>query len=214
MNAHYYAKFTKIGNTKFRNDTRIYFTDELPKIEKGRCLGVVIAKNPGSALHKKLDEWTEFEPDSTLRIIKGSFENTFERIKFLPEVNDYIRILNLFNVCGHDVDVALKFTNGNTNMYIENAKIDLERAPLIFLAWGDECELNPFREIWIKSLRSYESKCLYFTYKILCKYKIAYGIPNIGTKVKHPIGLPHQIVIDNIEGILKRFLRNETLDKH
>ena len=210
MNAHYYAKFTKTDNTVFRNDTRIYFTDEPPKNEKGRCLGVVIAKNPGSAAPKKLDEWTELKlgKDKMLPTVKNIFRKSFEKIKYVPEVNDYLRILNLFNICSPDVDEALSFKSDNNNVYIEKAKNDLEKAPLIFLAWGSEDKLNPFREIWINNLCGYESKCLYVTYIKYPNYKIAYGIPNISTKVKHPQGLPHQIVVDNIDGILKKFLNN------
>ena len=208
MNARYYAIFTKIGKNIIRNDTRIYYTDETPKKEKGRCLGVVIAKYPGLAFPKNFDEWTELElgEDNMLSNIKGLFENTFERIKFLPKVNDYIRILNLINIRMPD---NLTMVGKNIDLYIEKAENDLEKAPLIFIGWSDGVELNPYREIWINILRSYESKCLYVTYKIYRKYKIAYGIPNIGKKVRHPQGMPHQIVLDNIEGILKKFLSNQ-----
>jgi hypothetical protein len=199
----YYAKFRKRENVLTRELTRIYFKPVDPVESDNECIGVVIAKNPGAAIYKQLNVWTEInlDNDNMLPILFNTFNETISKINYQPPKNAYIRILNLFPVCNVDVDIAYKdLLKISDNIIIEDAESDLKVSRFIFIAWGNEPYLDPFRTKWIEILKPYSEKSFYFSYETNERYKYypEDGVPLCGMNVKHPILLTKNLIIDKI----------------
>ena len=200
--AFYYAKFKKENNHTTRVDTRIYFGKEKPNPLDGNCLGIIFLKNPGSASPKIFDKLCELElrNDKTLPWIANTYLQVIPELKL--NNNDYIRVLNLFTICEPDIDSAIDLLQ---RYDCELEYFEYPKVPFLFIGWGNDERLNFLREKYLPQLEKFNDVSFYVEYyhlngRIKCLPK--YGLPKIGTKVKHPIGLRQDIVVKEIKNIL------------
>lgn len=201
----YYAKFLKENNHIIRTDTRIYFGKEKPNSIYGNCLGIFFLKNPGSASPKIYNELCELEikNDKTLPWIANSYLQVIR--EFTPNINnnDYIRVLNLFTICEPNFDLAINLLQ-KYSCYLES--IEYSKVPFLFVGWGNDERLNPLREEYLPKLKKFNTVAFYVEYYYLnrkIKFKVREGLPSIGIKVKHPIGLRQSFVVEKIKDILR-----------
>jgi|SRR5690554_4805612 len=200
----YYAKFKKENNHTIRTDTRIYFGKEKPTSTEGNCLGVFFLKNPGSASPKKFDELYELEikNDKTLPWIANTYLQVITELKSEVSNNDYIRVLNLFTICERDIDLAISLLQ-KYSCYLES--IEYSKVPFLFIGWGNDEKLNSLREKYLPELKKFNDVTFFVEYYHLNRkinFILREGLPRNGMKVKHPIGLRQNIVVEKIKNIL------------
>ncbi len=201
---YYFAKFYRKNNLLLRVDTRIYFGFKKPNSREGKCLGVVILKNPGSALSTNIGEWSEIHigDDKALPWLANVYQSVLKALPLEIDENSYLRVCNLLPIREPNIDLAIKSLEQN-NYFAED--IEYKVLPFIFFAWGWETELNPFRTAYLSSLSKFRNVSFFVKYDHWNKenkFQVFDGLPQIGDKVKHTQGMPQNIIIDKIKEIL------------
>lgn len=201
---YYFAKFNSKNKLILRVDTRIYFGEKKPYSKDGKCLGLVILKNPGSANPTKIGIWSEIQigNDKALPWIANVYSTVLKELNLIINENSYLRVCNLLPIREPKINLAIKSLNEN-QYFIE--EIEYRVLPFVFFAWGWEPELDPFRTEYLKSLTKFENVSFFVKYDYsdyANKFQIVDGIPQIGDKVKHTQGMPQNIIIEKIKNIL------------
>lgn len=206
---YYFAKFYSKNNLILRVDTRIYFGTKKPNSREGKCLGLVILKNPGSASPTNVGEWSEIQigNDKALPWLANVYQSVLKVLNLGIDENSYLRVCNLLPIREPNIDLAIKSLN--ENKYFAE-QIEYKVLPFIFFAWGWESELNPFRTAYLNSVAKFRNISFFVKYDHWNKenkFQILDGLPQIGDKVKHTQGMPQNIIIDKIKEIL---LKNQS----
>ena len=202
--SYYFAKFYKKNELLLRVDTRIYIGSKKPNSREGKCLGLFILKNPGSARPIKIGEWSEVQvgEDKALPWIANVYQSVLKELHLEVDKNSYLRVCNLLPIREPNIDIAIKSLKENNYAAEE---IEYKVLPFIFFAWGWETELNPFRTDYLSSLSKFRNVSFFVKYDHWNKenkFQIIDGLPQIGDKVKHTQGMPQNIIIDKIKEIL------------
>lgn len=209
---YYFAKFNRENKIILRVNTRIYFGREKPNSRDGKCLGLVILKNPGSANPTNIGEWSEIQigNDKALPWIANAYSTVLKELNLVIDENSYLRVCNLLPIREPNIDLAIKSLNEN-QYFVE--KIEYKVLLFVFFAWGWEPELNPFRTTYLKSLTKFRNVSFFVKYDFsnyANKFQIVDSLPQIGDKVKHTQGMPQNLIIDKIKEIL---LKNQSETK-
>lgn len=206
---YYFAKFKCENKLILRVDTRIYFGSKKPNSREGKCLGLAILKNPGNAGATNIGEWSETQigNDKALPWLANVYQAVLKELNLEIHENSYLRVCNLIPIREPNIDIAIKSLYKNKYFAEE---IEYKELPFIFLAWGWETELNPFRIAYLNSLVKFGNVSFFVKYDHWNKenkFQISDGLPRIGDKVKHTQGMPQNIIIDKIKEII---LKNQS----
>lgn len=180
----YVARFEKVDGVLCRFDTRIYLGSYNPT-KDSVCVGAMVGKNPGSAMPSRLGKLAplELRGDKMLPTVGNRFTEAFSLADKHVPPNAFVRIWNLFYVCGNDLNQAAKIASQFTHPPI----CDSEQSPVPFVwfGWGgSNATLNPFKQRFID--RSYSPA---FFYDHTCR-NIVSRAPEQSEFAKHTQGMP------------------------
>lgn len=146
---YYWARFNKMKNNIFRLDTRAYLDlVEIPS-DNDLCIGGIVGKNPGSAIHLCYDENAlqkiDLNGDKLLPNVRSIFLKAYKYSNKPIHNNSYIQILNLIYICNKNLSEAIK----KIRDYPEIITCDTEKKyfPFLWYVWGgDNKELNIYKQ--------------------------------------------------------------------
>lgn len=180
----YVATFEEVEGVLCRFDTRIY----LGSYDWGKdsiCVGAMVGKNPGSAMPSRLGELVplELRGDKMLPTVGNRFTEAYALANKQVPPNAFVRIWNLFYVCGKDLNKAAKIASQMAHPPICESEKDA--VPFVWFGWGgNNAMLNPFKQRFIE--RSYSPA---FFYDRTCSNVVSRA-PERSEFAKHTQGMP------------------------
>jgi len=142
----FYAQFKKHEDCLFRFDTRTYLNSNPHSQEEGKCVGVVIGKNPGSAKPSNGLGWQalDLDGDNMLPSIRNRFIAAYQRANVPIPLLAYVRVLNLFYLCNPTLKEALEATDPPRTC--PKCATEQQAYHIAWFAWGgNDAGLNPFK---------------------------------------------------------------------
>ena len=192
----FYARFERIRGHIFRFDTRIYL-GEHDIADPGRCVGAIVAKNPGSAKHTRLGVLTDMrlEGDKMLPTVFRRFSAAFRHARRGIPKNAYVQVWNLFYLCNPKLDAACQVVAEIRNPPL--CQSEIKRPNITWFAWGgDSRRLNPFKARFLS--RRYVGTFFYSK----ADNAVIRRMPSISDRAKHPQGMPEDPIVEHLTRVL------------
>lgn len=180
----YVARFEEVEGVLFRFDTRIYL-GSYNQNKDSICVGAMVGKNPGSAMPSSLGKLgpLELRSDKMLPTVGNRFTEAFALATKQVPPNAFVRIWNLFCVCGKDLNQAAKIASQLTHPPI--CESEKGTVPFVWFGWGgNNAMLNPFKNRFID--RNYSPA---FFYDRTCSSVVSRA-PRQSEFAKHTQGMP------------------------
>ena len=187
-NMYYFAKFEKINGYLFRFDTRIYLVSYQDGTES-QCIGAIVAKNPGSAIYKKLGKWSSLDlnGDKMLPTVRNRFINACAHAEKNIPINSFVRVWNLFYLCDPNLGEACRSIN--TFNLIPECASETDNVNIVWYAWGDDDKfLNKFKN---RFLNRRQNNGFYYNKR---NGSISEHSPDLSDFAKHTQGMPAEPV--------------------
>jgi len=180
----YVATFEEVEGVLCRFDTRIYLGSYNPS-KDSICVGAMVGKNPGSAMPTRTGELAplELRGDKMLPTVGNRFTEAYALANKQVPPNAFVRIWNLFYVCGKDMDRAAKVASQMAHPPI--CESEKGTVPFVWFGWGgNNAMLNPFKQRFVE--RRYSPA---FFYDHTCG-KVITRTPEQSEFAKHTQGMP------------------------
>ena len=193
----YFAEFRDMGGFWIRHNTRIYLDEFNSSQPAGQCLGAIVGKNPGSA-RAAVAGWgaVRLDGDKMLPNVRNILLKAFNRVGKTPPANAYFQVLNLFYICGKDLNEATEALAKQNNVFADPAESN--SFPLVWFAWGGEsAKLDPLKNRFMTA----HCKSAAFFYSPATG-SIVTRPPDHTELAKHPQGLPHEPLISHFATLL------------
>jgi hypothetical protein len=186
----YYALFTKVNGKLFRLDTQIYLNESDQPRAEDTCVAAVVAKNPGSAVPRNLGvfERLQLNEDKMLPRVRNDFIAAYEEAgKEIPE-GGFVRVWNLFYLCGQDLRAAISSYSGiQTPLFCQSEK---DHPSLVWFVWGRSHRILDLMKLRFAGL-TVSHPCFYDWVNRVMKE----GVPRTCDFAKHPQGLLRSEVV-------------------
>lgn len=192
----YMAKFDEIDGVLFRFDTRIYLGSYNPSSES-TCVGAIVGKNPGSAMPGNLGELASLElhGDKMLPTVGNRFRAAYALANKAAPHNAFVRVWNLFYVCGKDLHQAASVASQLPNPL--NCESEECAVPFVWLGWGDDdSTLNSFKRRFI---RRGHSAAFFYDHRA---GKVVSHMPAESDFAKHTQGMPAAPMEDHLSRLV------------
>ncbi len=192
----YLARFEKIDGELFRFDTRIYLNG-YDSLKNSNCVGAIVGKNPGSTIPMTLNEFAplDLDGDKMLPNVRNRFIAGYKLAEKLIPPNSFVRVWNLFYICGPDLDSACDKAGNHKNLPI--CSTEDEDPPIVWYGWGgDDDRLNLYKERFIAKNRLHQ-----FFYDHT-ESRVNTQPPTIKSFAKHTQGMPARPVNEHLATVV------------
>jgi hypothetical protein len=180
----YYAHFSNVNGELFRLDTRIYLNNCDQPSPDDTCVAAVVGKNPGSAVPRRLGSLARLDlnKDNMLPRVRNDFIAAYEKAgKQIPK-GAFIRVWNLFYLCGEDLGVAIRsYRQIKTPLFCPSEK---NHPSLVWFVWGGSHRILDLMKVRFAGL-AVSHPCFYDWVNRVMKE----GVPRTCDFAKHPQGL-------------------------